>query len=572
MFFRTVFEQCSGKCKERLDNGGYCEADGNVACKSERCLCGFCQAAVEETPDYHGDNKVPISGKCDNHNNCESGYCHGIVRLKTCSGTCQEQLDNGGECLQGGNARCKSGRCHCDYCRAVIEKTPDYHGDNKTPLFGKCTEHKNCESGYCHGIVRPGLLVTACSGTCGEQIDNDGECFEGGNARCKSGRCFCGRCRAALTPSAGHRGDNKVPDNGVCKIYYNCESGYCHGAAFPWVECKGRCEPKKDDGGDCFQIGSIRCKSNRCVCGQCAAQKTPTPQDPVGDRKVLTGRNCDKHENCQYGFCFKTDPKISCSGKCNSWLKDGVACGDNNDICESGVCFCGECVVQGNVPENRPCTDHSNCASKWCNNEDGGRCQGNCTSRLENGADCSRWGRIQCKSGHSVCDFCRTPGRRQVPSNGPCSNDLDCASGSCISLTDDECSGRCAGGTGDGRTCGQPRDCESERCVCTTCRSHDYLIPDGGACDKDTDCYSGNCLGSSGNNCDGKCQPLQPHCPGNTGPGSSETGGSGISGGSGPTGQPGRPDVPGDSGNEISDGNDDSQTCEDGKELACVGE
>ncbi len=255
---------------------------------------------------------------------------------------------------------------------------------------------------------------------------------------------------------------------------------------------------QQPDNSLCYR--DSECQSNLCLCNTCRT---------LSIWKVPNFGKCTDHTQCQSGYCEGGSP-YHCGGQCQDRLLEGQDCARGGwRQCQSNVCLCGLCRTVGFVENNGKCHFDYECASGWCMGGSGQHCNGRCQQKMFNGADCSRWGYLQCQSGKCLCNQCWPQGNRQVPINGNCQFDSDCVSGWCEGGANTHCNGICKNRLPTGGDCTRwgNNQCNSHRCLCKVCQPQgNHQVALEGRCQFDVECQSNVCDGGSPEHCDGRCK------------------------------------------------------------------
>lgn len=149
-----------------------------------------------------------------------------------------------------------------------------------------------------------------------------------------------------------------------------------------------------------------------------------------------------------------------CQGTCHPKAKEGESCSPNaakdffsglptsaaHEYCETGHCICDYCAnTHGKVKEGGTCATHDNCdgdGSMFCD-EDSLNAIG-CKGQCTAKArdgQTARAGHISCMTGNKKCDTCG--GWHVVPRGGDCGENRDCYSNRCDGFSTVLCSGTC---------------------------------------------------------------------------------------------------------------------------------
>lgn len=180
----------------------------------------------------------------------------------------------------------------------------------------------------------------------------------------------------------------RFPSGAYCELYSNLASGN--------IFCRGTCKNKLHAGSDCprylGQDHDGACRSEKCLCGQCAME---------GHKTLQSGMWCRKDENCYNGHC-KGGWTI-CGGKCTPYRTTGQSCDSSKD-CYS-TCICDKCTKSNHkVGHWHPCRLDSNCDSDgYCDGHNywTHRCEGHCRPKFNRYHTCDR--SRQCSTNYCQC-------------------------------------------------------------------------------------------------------------------------------------------------------------------------
>ncbi len=260
---------------------------------------------------------------------------------------------------------------------------------------------------------------------------------------CISGNCVDGVCCSAASCAAGqhcdipgHEGVCSAPNqNGPCTEPAHCASGNC--------------------------VDGFCCEQRQCPIGQFCNTGNCAP--PAGN-----GLPCNQDEQCFSGHCT-----------------DGVCCSDAR--CPAGQ----SCNIPGSLgtcesqlPNGDPCSDPRQCDSGFCT--EGVCCE---VEQCQQGFSCAllnREGRCVAKPTPTPTrTFTNTPTLTPTPApiGHPCLVNAHCISDFCV----------------DNTCCESPVCPQHQRCDIAVgtppgagvCKPQ---VPEGGECEKDSDCISGNCM------------------------------------------------------------------------------
>ena|GEM_PF-4330065 len=326
---------------------------------------------------------------CDENAQCESGFCADNTCCdKKCDGACDTcakafgaeadgkcgYVKTGETCKEAG----KEGICSEE---GVCEAGPS-----------KCTETKDCDSGYCIGGI---CCEKECDSECqqcssdGASCDNlaeDTECADGG--KCESGVCKAA-CDTGKTDCGGGCVDTQS-DNDNCGICGNgckasdgktCEKGVCTVTCVTGLsDCNGQCVDVQTSTDNCGSCGNA-CNTSAgetCEGGSCLPA-CATGLNRCGGKCVDLQKdsgNCGKcsaactitGQECQSGSCACTGQTILCGVKCIDAQTDASHCGSCNNACENGggTCNAGTCAPVVPKADGEKCASTAGCVSGNC--------------------------------------------------------------------------------------------------------------------------------------------------------------------------------------------------------------
>ncbi|MBN8612024.1 MAG: hypothetical protein J0L92_15630 [Deltaproteobacteria bacterium] len=334
-----------------------------------------------------------------------------------------------------------------------------------------CSEDRHCEHGSCNlelGRCRAGE-DEACDLELGCALSEHGE------------RQFCD------TNGPGRETGECTPNDGGsyarCYRDTDCLDGSCTGYSFRCgTGARGdTCDDARDcTGGVCLenhcqggQHGDLCSEDAHCTSGPCVDDHCQSRQD---------GDLCTEDSHCTSGPCVGRH----CQGR-----QHGDLCTEDSH-CTEGRCHEGSCVDGRRLD---PCSTSADCDSSFCNLETrrcGERC--NTPAACEAGLMCTRTGR------------CVIPG--SLATDAPCTEDVQCASGSCYPYGAGLVICAPAGGDGaacsasapcaDGLRCGVGNRCRRDRDILCSVRSarENWTAEciDGATCSYRTD-FRDHCIG-----------------------------------------------------------------------------
>ena len=319
-----------------------------------------------------------------------------------------------------------------------------------------CATGQSCCSGACTDTSSDAANCGACNQACGAGANGCslGTCRCGSGSACAGSESCCdGVGCVDLTASAFSCG---ACGHG-CNPGETCQSGACSCGGNPACGDSGLCCP----GGTCSSDGTCPCGTLACptpnVCCDAASSScidTSSDNNNCG----TCGTKCTTLPSCQNGACTCEGQicgagDTCCPGSgCANFDTDAANCGGcgnacaASETCVSGTCQCG----------TTQCTADQSCCGGACVNSqsDSMNC-GGCGAACNPGESC-QGGMCQCP-GTSPLRACSSP-----PEGCCASSALD--GGGCFDLTasHDHCGG-C------GIACHANQECQSGRCVTTSC-------------------------------------------------------------------------------------------------------
>ena len=446
--------KCTNNCK--LDTSGCTKLPA----------CG--NGAIDPSESCDGNSFGQIKS-CTDYSTSFSG---GTLR---CTSTCQLDTSTCIEAPKCGNKKIDLGES-CD-------------GTNLGPLTGRCFDYNpstftdgnlscnNCklDTSKCQGV----------QGACGDGTLNIGEScdgnsfgqiksctdystsFSGGTLKCTS-TCQLDTSACIEAPKCG----NKAIDKGE-----SCDDTNLG-------PLSGKCLDYSVD----FNSGNLKC-TNDCKLDTSSCTKAPG----CGNNRLDTGELCD-------GTNFGNFRDLSCNGYSSNFVNGTLRCVNckiSTNDCKSNQTTGSiiRCKDRGDCQLNEPCTDNSDCESRFCFNnkcsgsscEDGIKNQGE--SAVDCGGQCNKCQNNQACNIHNDCqsNFC---------SFGFCKLQEICSDGRFSpGESDIDCGGPCPNKCSEGRSCDVTEDCNGGlQCVsslCKKCEENDpncnYIPDDEEGAAKDTD-------------------------------------------------------------------------------------
>ncbi len=456
------------KCGDGKINQGGEECDGTTFGLVNSCLQytnfigGTLKCTNGCTIDTSNCQTLP---KCGNSFIDKGESCDGITfgQIKTCA-------DYNGT-FTSGSVKCTS-TCQLDTSscteapkcgNSFIDKGESCDGTNLGPLNGNCVNYNpSTFTGGTLSCKQCQLDTSNCQGVqgiCGDGILNIGEScdgaifgavktctaygssFTGGELKCTS-TCQLDTSSCTEAPKCG----NSFIDKGEScdKTNLGPLSGNCI------------------DYSQFFKSGKLGCDQN-CRIDTITCTEAPK----CGNSLLDTGEMCD-------GSNFGNITDLSCSSYSSNFISGSLICKSckiATDDCKSNLTLNLTCKERGECKLNDPCTDSSECASRYCFK---GKCTGaTCDDSIKNQGESD----IDCGG---PCDKCN---------NGKiCSIDNDCQSrfcsfGTCKEAdechdgrfsgheTDIDCGGPCPEKCTEGMGCSLNEDCgENLKCVSSICK------------------------------------------------------------------------------------------------------
>ena len=518
----------------------------------------MCGQDLDRDPAAHCDGGVCLpnvtdSLYCDEDSDCESGHCDGGV---CCAGGACCRTASDCPALFGADPVCDDTRscqghraeARCDDGACVLD-LPDGAG---------CDELSDCASGHCqNGFCCAAGDCCAVVADCPASYAAAAACLD--PAACQGSRVDA-TCAANVCGSVTLNDDRGCTPDVVASDCGLHPAVFCNGAAEQSAPpCDTACtdDSQCDDGAHCDDVcvadlGSGEscnedsdCRTRHCanhfccdegdccdVAASCPAAYTtaPTCDDPAACQGYRREPTCDDFE-CG-AEVFQDDsgctPATVADG-CGAYLAvtcTGAAeqagppdcpetCGSDAD-CDGGAHCDGGCVSDGD--DGDPCDENSDCASNHCAN---GFCcaSGTCCAAV---GDCPAAFRTapQCVDAAN-CQGVRvdaTCAANVCGSTPPIDDDSACtpatvASG-CGFYPSVSCSGAAVQGTPPcADACLSDAVCDTSA-HCTSAGECRPDLPDGAACEEDSDCVHGHCQnGFCCNAPSGDCCGTAAHCP-----------------------------------------------------------
>ena len=484
------------RCQWKKNVGESCS--GNDRCKSNKCANGLCtDGELNQTCSDAHLCQNPSTTYCNNGNprRCQArtldvgDSCSGDDRCK--SNKCAQ-----GKCTSGGHDEtCGNSHPCSDLSTMYCDNTGTRRCQWKKNVGESCSSNDRCKSNKCaNGLCTDGELNQTCSDSHPCQNPSTMYCNNGnprrcqarkldigescsGDDRCKSNKCAQGKCT-----NGGH--DETCSDSHPCS---NLSTMFCDNTG------TRRCQWKKNVGVSCS--GNDRCKSNKCANGLCTdgglnqtcnsshpCQNSSTVfcnngnprrcQAKKNDREQCSGNDRCKSNKCVQGECTSGDANETCdnSNGCNSsdmycnnsstrrcqWKKNvGESC-SGNDRCKSNKCVQGECT-SGDANETCDNSNGCNSSNMYCNNSSTRRCQW----KQNVGESCS--GNDRCKSGKCAQGKCTEGNENQT-----CSDSLHCTKNFYCNNSKTRI---CRPKVSNGGKCGRNAHCYSNKCKGGKCKS-----------------------------------------------------------------------------------------------------
>ena len=443
--------------------------------------------------------------KCDDNEDCQSGWCVQYLGESICTQTCTEECPTGWNCKQvagtdpdviyicvSGYANlCRpcSGNADCTSIGAIEDACLDY-GEGGNFCGGSCGPDESCPWGFsCQEISTiQGAVLSQCVADTGEcpctdnsvslglatpcSITNDAGTCDGLRVCTEDGLSDCDAAVPALETCNGVDddcdGDVDEPDLVEGAFIHLCDDGnQC--TADKCLEDQG-CVNEPLEGGDCSD-GNPCTVADLCTAGVCAG-------DPV---------QCDDENPCTDNICTET-------GGCEYPAAVGP-CDDGNPCTVADQCSDTLCA---GTPVSCDCQTDDDCSAF----EDGNVCNGTlycnlgklpylCAVDLDTIIECPQPegpGAIclarSCDPDSGACSF--------VPANDGflCDDDDKCTlPGTC---TDGECIAGPQVNCNDGNPCTDDSCNPESGCIYT---ANSAACNDGDVCTTGDTCGEGKCMG-----------------------------------------------------------------------------
>jgi len=436
-------DQTSGTCLARLTADATCvEYDQRCAvglhCSVDRLVCA--------APEADGAG-------CYQDVECATGFCNQRLLGDPSGefGQCDPAGLEGDPCVDYRDCR-NNGECVTAVGMCIVERMDG----------APCVRDFQCWDHYCDPIDRHCGKRTA-----GETCTVDGDCARG---YCDPTSLRCGHA-----------------DGDTCSTDSDCQSNKCD------YSNTDTCLPVRALGENCN--GDAECASGKCWGSVCVVRC-------YGDEQCATGEHCDWNSNVclppgDAGALCDLDEHCL-SGWCNPdgycQVKPGLGdpCTGYGDCYPRGFCNNGFCQEKHGPGEE--CSSYDSCFDPYICLEQ--RCRriglecapapagSMCTFLMvcADDAYCDRMDNFTCKARHALGQLCG--------SSDECLRGLVCSAQACTTppSVDQPCL--------DGSVCASGLWCDSMASP-ATCRAR---LADGQPCDRDTECLSNNCNGTS-------CQP-----------------------------------------------------------------
>lgn len=328
----------------------------------------------------------PTGSACTQDIDCSSGLC--LRDAQECGGFCQQSTD----CPDGFYCGIYSllrigefGGCYRD-CREPKDCPPGY----------VCSSQGQCDPGDTPRIGRPCRQQSHCP--------TQGDCFDNWPG---------GYCVQSCTPTAQSCGQ---PQGANCPEGQDC-------LLDPETK-QQRCTPVCPSGSQCvpFAQGYSYCLQScrdhtQCRTDYFCATTTPKVCWPRGDR--LLGNLCENPVDCATGMCRWLPTGKTCTQSCSdqencppryicrNWQGESVCekeCSTNDDCPDEYQCLARQCQIPPNTNPREiggSCTQHSQCRSGQCLQDNGFLPHGYCTQSCDSqtpcptGSYCAQLGSLQ---------------------------------------------------------------------------------------------------------------------------------------------------------------------------------
>jgi hypothetical protein len=406
---------CSGTSS--CDANGVCKKDNGVTCSAaNECLSGFCADGVccngACTASCKSCNLAGLQGTCSNivFGQPDPVAVTPCIGVNACdgNGTCKKSNAQtcavGGECL---STFCADGVCCNGACTSTCQAC------NVAGSVGACS---NIPSGQddtnapvtCAGVTQSCNGAGACKKELAQVCAVGGDCL---STFCADGLCCdaaCGGlCQACTTALKG------AGANGTC--------GPISGGTDPQNECADQGSATCGTNGSCSGLGSCQLyvSGTQCVAQSCSGSTQ------------LNADTCNGAGLCLDGGSLTCDPYVCTMSACK------LSCASDGDCLAGNYCSAQACLAKKS--NGQACSATNECTSGFC--IDGVCCDGACTATCK---ACNLAGLLGTCSNLGInqedpvatttCTgalACTGMGLCKLKTGQPCTNNMDCISGSC---------------------------------------------------------------------------------------------------------------------------------------------
>ena len=362
---------------------------------------------------------------------------------------------------------------------SIIDQGEECDGSNIGPLSGDCRQYSNLFTGGTIKCNACKLDTSSCfgtTGTCGDGIINLGESCDGtslGSIKdCANYGDFAGGTLKC--------GNTCKLDTTACVPKPKCGNNLID----PGEECDssnlGAINTSCASYSNSFQSGILKCTSD-CKLDTFGCQQAPK----CGNKLLDPGETCDS-----INFGDLTD--LSCRVYSTNFINGSLSC--SNCRISTGSCNSNttalqiSCKDRGDCQLNEPCTDNSDCESRFCFNN---KCSGSsCEDEIRNqgesaidcGGPCLKCQNSQTCNTNSDCqsNFC---------SFGFCKPQESCSDSKLSpGESDVDCGGYCPTKCSEGSSCNVNEDCvDGIECISHVCKKSTTPNVEQGTRDTDGD-------------------------------------------------------------------------------------
>lgn len=326
---------------------------------------------------------IPDSWVCDSDNDCSDGSdedksichnrdCDAQTQFKCANGKCIPKLwycDGDNDCHDGPDESQSSDEpahnCRLLTCPTGWQKCPSPNNYRCIPSWLFCNENDDCHDAKNGGLSSDESNPDKCP-----------KCDEGGDFKCKNGKCIPLRWRCDFDMDCS---DGSDEDPTMCAdLYRECSESEFKCANNKCIQKSWRCDndndcgdPERSDEKDCLvyqcKPGQFKCRSGHCVSEKLVCDGNRDCDDASDESNCAPrfpdGRYCPQSLfQCNNTVCLRSD--FVCDGELDCASDGSDSSDEEPNLCENHDCDSARKFLCSNkrcIPKWQVCNGEDNC-------------------------------------------------------------------------------------------------------------------------------------------------------------------------------------------------------------------